>query len=183
MHWDGEQGKLIGTGVAFIQTKRVSTSGTELYSTRGSTPGNHPPEETVISSSSISPSILELWGTMVSSCTASTVDAWMPSSRSTSEINTGLGNSNTCSPSSCLTVTIMCCRRLNRLMSNSMVDGPLPRSHSLCIAVDSKSTVPWTRGFKSLSRRQYWVPTPSPQEARCASSSMTTTLVPGPILI
>ena len=127
-----------------IQTKRVSTSGTELYSTRGSTPGNHPPEETVISSSSISPSILELWGTMVSSCTASTVDAWMPSSRSTSEINTGLGNSNTCSPSSCLTVTIMCCRRLNRLMSNSMVDGPLPRSHSPVLR--------WIRNPLSLGR-------------------------------
>ena len=140
----GSRGNSLEPAWPSTQTKRVSTSGTELYSTRGSTSGNHPPEETVISSSSISPSILELWGTMVSSCTASTVDAWMPSSRSTSEINTGLGNSNTCSPSSCLTVTIMCCRRLNRLMSNSMVDGPLPRSHSPVLR--------WIRNPLSLGR-------------------------------
>ena len=74
----GRRGGSLETRLPSTQMGGAWTSWTVRFLMGVSPTGSHPPEDTVTSLISMSPSILELCGTMVSSCTARTVEAWIP---------------------------------------------------------------------------------------------------------
>ena len=68
---------------------------------------SQPPDETTMSSNRKSDSIREVWGTIVSPCTARTVDDGIPSRSSTSEMVSGPSDSTDRTSPSCSTSTSM----------------------------------------------------------------------------